>query len=53
MRKRTIAGLVLAAAALVTVWRRRASSTEEISPINEPVPGDEPINEEDIPEDRT
>lgn len=54
MRKRTLLGLALAGIAAVVAVRNRLQrrQSKQLSPINEPVPGDEPIREEDIPEDR-
>lgn len=59
MRMRKLLGLALAgAAAAVAVQRFRGRAKEkqkrtEVSPINKEVPGDEPIDETDVPEDHS
>lgn len=56
MRKRTILGVAAAGIAAFVLYRRRnqlpiSSGTREVSPIDEPVPGDESIDREDVPSD--
>lgn len=53
MRRITKLGLVVAGIAAVAALKSKlgGNSSTEISPINEPVPGDEPVNPEDVPED--
>lgn len=60
MRKRTIFGVALAAAVAAIAFRRRSANasggiddTAEVSPIDEPIPGDEPIDDADVPRDHS
>lgn len=56
MRKRTILGLVAAGIAIAVMYRRWSTlpvpeRAREVAPIGEPVPGDQPVDREDVPTD--